>query len=141
MHTMKRMKKIATIPALALLAGCLTASQPERTDWNIECTDRAAQVADKPKFGVGRFVLGLGDDALGELGEGEGFGLGGFAHGSVGSGFRSRKAAGQNEPRGPAARERARSLAQTPRKGNRKIARRRKRARNFVARAGAGVVG
>ena len=57
MHTMKRVKKIATIPALALLAGCLTASQPERTDWNIECTDRAAQVADKPKFGVGRLVL------------------------------------------------------------------------------------
>ena len=56
MHTMKLMKT-ATIPALALLAGCLTASPPERTDWNIECTDRAAQVADKPKFGVARLIL------------------------------------------------------------------------------------
>ena len=57
MGKMKSMKKYATMPALALLAGCLTASQLERADWNIECTDRAAQVAENPKFGVARLIL------------------------------------------------------------------------------------
>ena len=57
MKEMESMKKYAPIPALVLLAGCLTASQPEHADWNIECTDRAAQVAEKPKFGVARLIL------------------------------------------------------------------------------------
>ena len=73
--------------------------------------------------GVGRFVLGLGDDARGEVGEGEGIGLLGFAHGRNRVVVRREgNHAGQKKPRGRATRERARSLPQRPRKGNRKIA-------------------
>ena len=78
--------------------------------------------------GVGLFVLGLGDDARGEVGEGEGFVLLGFAHGRNRVVWAGGNRAGQNEPRGRATRERARSLPQRPRKGNRKIAGARGRA-------------
>lgn len=54
---MNRNKILSATPFLAALAGCLTVSQPERSDWNIECTDSAAHVAENPKFGVARLVL------------------------------------------------------------------------------------
>ena len=82
MKEMESMKKYAPIPALVLLAGCLTASQPEHADWNIECTDRAAQVAEKPKFGVARLILvelrapyNVRDIAAGPAGQGRGDGI------------------------------------------------------------------
>ena len=54
------MKTTGTIAASllpALLAGCLTSSQPERTDWNVECAASALKASEKPKFGVARLSL------------------------------------------------------------------------------------
>ena len=42
---------------LALLAGCLTTTPPPQSDWNIECSERAACLAETPKFGVAKLAL------------------------------------------------------------------------------------
>ena len=54
---MKTARLTLTIPMATLIAGCLTSSPVERTDWNVECTDAALRVAEKPKFGVVRLSL------------------------------------------------------------------------------------
>lgn len=54
---MKTSRLIVAALAQALLAGCLTSSPQERTDWSVECTEAALRVAEKPKFGVARLSL------------------------------------------------------------------------------------
>ena len=54
---MKTARLTLTIPMATFIAGCLTSSPVERTDWNVECTDAALRVAEKPKFGVVRLSL------------------------------------------------------------------------------------
>ena len=41
----------------APLAGCLTLSPSECTDWNVECAEATMRVAERPKFGVARLSL------------------------------------------------------------------------------------
>jgi len=54
---MKKTRIALVVPIAALMAGCLTSSPEERTDWNVECTDAALRVAENPKFGVVRLSL------------------------------------------------------------------------------------
>lgn len=54
---MKKTRIALSITIAAFVAGCLTSSPPERTDWNVECTDAALRAAEKPKFGVARLSL------------------------------------------------------------------------------------
>ena len=54
---MNMVRLALTIAMAASMTGCLTTSPPERSDWNVECTEAALRVAEKPKFGVARVAL------------------------------------------------------------------------------------
>jgi len=55
MNTIARLSSAALLPAL--LAGCLSTTPPEVSDWNVECTDAAKRVVGNPRFGVARLAL------------------------------------------------------------------------------------
>ena len=54
---MNMVRLALTIAMAASMTGCLTTSPQERSDWNVECTEAALRVAEKPKFGVARVAL------------------------------------------------------------------------------------